>query len=102
MARLSVPLGRWWGEALGGVDLALLRPGWRFPGVVAGEGVVGVRGAVRLVGNWSERDMGVPDLPELETVLVAEGMMVWVVLVAVLYPAVKAAVIEPVTAMHHR
>ena len=30
------------------------------------------------------------------------GMMVWVVLVAVLYPAVKAAVIEPVTAMHHR
>ena len=74
MARLSVPLGIWWGEALGGVDLALLRPGWRFPGVVAGEGVVGVRGAVRLVGIWSERDMGVPDLPEIETVLVAEGL----------------------------
>lgn len=73
MANLSVPLGHWWGTPLGGLDLVQLAPGWRFPGVVAGEGVVGLRTGMRMKAAWSQQQAGVPDLPELEGVLVSEG-----------------------------
>jgi len=60
-------------------------------GALAGVGAMGTS----MVSQWHA-------VASVRGVVTPVGMMVWVVLVAVLYPAVKAAVIEPVTAMHHR